>query len=130
MRTAIAGLIGALTLFGAGAASAHHSYVMFDVQREVDLHGVVKDFQWGSPHVRVDLLVRDAAGKPTEWSIECASPSTLRRFGWGRDSMKAGDQIDIIIHPRKDGSVGGSLVKVTINGQLIGDPRTIQSEHS
>jgi hypothetical protein len=28
----------------------------------------------------------------------------------------------MVIHPRRDGSVGGTLVKVTVNGQIVGVP--------
>jgi hypothetical protein len=121
MRRDIAGLSGMAALLFAGGALAHHAYVMFDVQKEVTLQGVVKDFQWTSPHILVDLMVRDAAGKEAEWPIEGASPSMLSRFGWTRSSMKPGDHIDLVIHPRRDGSAGGSLVKATVNGQVVGE---------
>ncbi len=93
---------------------------MFDVNREVTLHGVVKTFQWSSPHIWVELVVREPSGKEAEWPIEGSSPSTLRRFGWTRVSMKPGDQIDLVIHPRRDGAAGGSLVTAVVNGQAIG----------
>jgi hypothetical protein len=34
--------------------------------------------------------------------------------------MKAGDPVVIKIHPMKDGSNGGSLMEVSVNGQKIG----------
>ena len=104
----------------ADGASAHHAYAMFDINREVTLHGVVKAYEWTSPHIWVEMLVRDNAGKETEWPIEGASPTNLRRFGWGRMSMKPGDQIEMVIHPRRDGGAGGSLVAAVVNGQVVG----------
>jgi hypothetical protein len=101
-------------------AAAHHTYSVFDVNREVTLHGVVKQFQWTSPHIWVDLSVSDASGRQMDWPIVGASPSILEHFGWSNESMKPGDQIEIVIHPRKDGASGGSLVKAVVNGRVVG----------
>jgi hypothetical protein len=68
----------------------------------------------------MDLIIRDSFGKETHWPIEGASPNILRRFGWTRQSMKPGDQIEVVIHPREDGGAGGSLVTAVVNGQAVG----------
>ena len=107
----------------AGQAQAHHSFSMFDTNREVTLDGTVREFQWTNPHAWVQLMVKDPAGKEVEWSIEGASPNNLVRFGWTRTSLKAGDRVQAVIHPLKDGAIGGSLVKITVNGQVIGSPK-------
>ena len=122
MRRALSIAVLLVTALQAPSALAHHAYAMFDVTREVTLKGVVKDYQWTSPHIWVDLMARDPSGKETLYPIEGASPTTLRRFGWGRDSMKPGDQIEMVVHPRKDGTSGGSLVTAVVNGQTVGGP--------
>lgn len=121
-------IIGALGLLASGAlsaghAQAHHAFTMFDARREITVEGTVKEFQWTNPHSWVQLLVKDGAGKEIEWSIEGSSPNNLARFGWTRGSIKAGDHATAVVHPLKDGSVGGSLVKITVNGQVIGAPK-------
>jgi hypothetical protein len=122
MRTAIAlgGALGALSLVLAGPALAHHAFAMFDTNRELTLDGTVKEFQWTNPHTWVQLLVKEPGGKEVEWGIEGASPNNLSRFGWSRNSVKAGDHVQVVVHPLKDGSIGGSLVKITVNGQVVG----------
>ena len=120
MKTRMALVIGALGLAVAGPALAHHAFAMFDTNREVTLDGTVKEFQWTNPHTWVQLLVKDSAGKEVEWSIEGSSPNNLARFGWTRTSLKAGDHVQAVVHPLKDGSIGGSLVKITVNGQVVG----------
>jgi hypothetical protein len=104
----------------AHGAAAHHAYTVFDVNREVTLNGVVKQYQWTSPHIWVDILTRDPAGKQIDWQIVGASPSILERFGWTRESIKPGDQIEMVVHPRKDGVSGGSLVTAVVNGRIVG----------
>ncbi|HEY4030519.1 MAG TPA: DUF6152 family protein [Caulobacteraceae bacterium] len=104
----------------AGPALAHHAFAMFDTNREVMLDGTVKEFQWTNPHTWVQLLVKDPSGREVEWSIEGSSPNNLARFGWTRNSIKTGDHVLAVVHPLKDGSIGGSLVKITVNGQVVG----------
>jgi hypothetical protein len=116
---AVAALLGAAPL-AVAPAQAHHAFSMFDPTREIVLDGTVKDFQWTNPHAWVQLIVKDSSGKEVEWSIEGASPNNLARFGWNRSSVKAGDRAQAVIHPLKDGSIGGSLVKITVNGQVVG----------
>jgi hypothetical protein len=122
IRTAIAlgASLGALSLVPAGPALAHHAFAMFDTNREVTLDGTVKEFQWTNPHTWIQVMVKDKAGKDVEWSIEGGSPNGLSRNGWKRTSLKPGDKATVIIHPLKDGSNGGSLMTVSVNGQKIG----------
>jgi len=120
MAVALSSLLSALGLALAGPATAHHAFAMFDTNREVMLDGTVKEFQWTNPHTWVQLLVKDPSGKEVEWAIEGASPNNLARFGWTRNSLKAGDRVQAVVHPMKDGTIGGSLVKITVNGQVVG----------
>ena len=120
MKTRMAVMLGMIGLLMSGPALAHHAFAMFDTNREVMLDGTVKEFQWTNPHTWVQLLVKDSSGKEVEWSIEGSSPNNLARFGWTRNSLRSGDHVQAVIHPLKDGSIGGSLVKITVNGQVVG----------
>lgn len=115
-------LISAGALGIASVAGAHHSFSMFIMEKEVTIKGTVRDFQWTNPHIWIQVIVPDADGKTTEWSIEGNSPSTLSRQGWTKRSLKAGEPITVIVHPMRDGSPGGSIVKViTADGKVVGD---------
>ncbi len=108
----------------AGAAAAHHSFAMFDQAQTKTLVGTVKQVQWTNPHIWVQVLVPDEkGGVPQEWSIEGGSPNGLSRQGWRRSTIKEGDAIEIIIHPLKDGTNGGSMMKAMVNGQPVGGAR-------
>jgi hypothetical protein len=102
---------------------AHHSFAMFDNEKEMTLEGTIKEFQWTNPHTWTQVLVKDASGKEVEWSIEGGSPNSLSRAGWKRTSIKPGDQATLVIHPLKNGSPGGSLMRISVNGQPVGTPR-------
>ena len=86
--------LGVVLVLGAwgGAASAHHSFAMFDATQTKTLVGTVKQVQWTNPHIWIQVLVPDAkAGAAAEWSIEGGSPNGLTRQGWRRTSIKEGD---------------------------------------
>jgi hypothetical protein len=118
----LAGLAGAMLGFG-GAASAHHSFAMFDQKKSVTLQGAVRDFIWSNPHVFIQVLASDPKGKQTEWSIEMSSPEHLSRVGWKHGTLKPGDKVTLVIHPTRDGVKGGQYLAGTgPSGLLPGSP--------
>ena len=111
-------LIAALTV--TGPASAHHSFSMFDLVKEATLVGTIKEFQWTNPHSWIELDVANTKGAAEQWGIEGMSPNFLARRGWSRDTLKPGDKVSVVIHPLKDGSHGGSFVRVILpNGAIM-----------
>ena len=106
----------------AHGATAHHSFAMFDAKQSVTLHGVVKEFRWTNPHVFIQLLASEAAGvRAGEWSIELTSPEHLVRAGWKPGTLKSGDKVTIVVHPIRDGSMGGQFVSgIAADGSAIG----------
>ena len=101
----------------------HHSFASFDQTRQVTLKGVVREFQWTNPHSWLQLKVMNAEGVAEDWSIEMISPSVLGRMGWKRNSLKAGDEVIVVINPVKDGAHGGNMISITgADGRKIGGP--------
>jgi hypothetical protein len=98
------------------AASAHHSFAMFDHNKTDSLVGVVKEVEWINPHVWVHLTQADAAGKSITWSFEAGSVGQLTQAGWKRDDLKVGDMVTMGYHPLKDGSHGGQVLTVKLPG--------------
>lgn len=116
---------GLCFLLGGGllvpVALAHHSNVMFDTEREVAVSGTVKDFQWHNPHSYIQLLVTDAQGKETEWSVEMAAPMYLYNLGWRPSTLAPGDSIAVTLRPLRSGEPGGLALEVRdAAGQRIG----------
>jgi hypothetical protein len=94
-------------------AEAHHSFAMFDPDKDLSIEGTVQDFTWTNPHVWVDVMVVGPAGTPVKWGLETQSVGILHRMGWGPESLKKGDRIKVDLHPMKDGTPGGQLMKIT-----------------
>src|SRR5687768_2992113 len=66
----IAGACVALT--AAGAATAHHSFGMFDQKKEVTLEATVVEYRWKNPHTHLVVSVPDGAQDPATvgtWDI-------------------------------------------------------------
>src|SRR5690348_12152810 len=104
-----AAAIAGLAICFPPAATAHHSFAMFDHVHRVTVAGTVTRFQWTNPHVFIELDVPGANGEKKHYSIECASPNVLMRGGWKYTDVKVGDQVKLLINPLKDGSAGGML---------------------
>lgn len=115
-------LLSCLLLAGASLpVLAHHSFSMFDDRKEVVLKGTVKEFQWSNPHTWIQLNVTDASGKVVEWSIEGGSPNLVGRQGWKRNTFKPGDQVEVTVHPMRDGQPGGSFMRAVLpDGRRLG----------
>jgi hypothetical protein len=122
MKLTAIGLIGIL-LSLAAPALAHHSFAMFDRDKNVTMSGTVTEFEWTNPHVWIHMAVPDQAGKAAVWSFEMQAIQADMAGGWRSDSVKPGDKVSIEFHPLKDGSRGGQLVSATLaNGQHLGGP--------
>jgi hypothetical protein len=98
----------------AAPAAAHHSFAMFDMQKDVTVVGTVTEFRWTNPHSFMHLLVPDAQGGSTNWAFEMTSPNTLVHGGWRRSSLKPGDKVTVTYHPLLNGKLGGALVRVKL----------------
>ena len=100
----------AATLLFASALSiapllAHHSFsAEFDGSKAVQLKGVVTKLEWANPHVYFYIDVKDDKGTVVNWGCETGGPGGLRRAGWTRESMKAGDEVTVDGYLAKDGS--------------------------
>ena len=115
------GLLG-LTL-ATTPVDAHHSFAMFDQSQQLALKGTVREFQWTNPHAWIHLDVPNANGVKDTWQVELNSPNNLKRQGWKSTSVKAGDQVTLVLNPLKDGSKGGLFVSITLpDGSVLGDP--------
>ena len=98
----------------AGAASAHHSFAMFDKDHPGSLTGTVKQVNWSNPHIAL-MVYRDAkpGDTPGLWTFESGSPGNLIRAGWTRQSIQSGDKVQVRYLPLRDGGNAGEVVTAT-----------------
>jgi hypothetical protein len=116
----MAALLGAAWLALSATTHAHHSFAMFDMSKTVSFKGKIKELQWTNPHVWVELTVDEKAG-PVTYAFEGAAIAVLKRVGWTKDSVKAGDVVTVVGHPYKNGRPGGSIDHLILaDGRKLG----------
>ena len=95
MRTKLGLLVAAFGFIGATLPiAAHHGFdTEYDAKKKVSLSGVVTKVEWTNPHMHVYIDVTDASGKVTNWNLEMASPNTVLRQGWGRNTLLPGEKV-------------------------------------
>ena len=119
-RAALLGL--AFALGAAGAASAHHSFAMYDNTKYTKLDGTIKSYLWSNPHTMIGFTVAGPDGAMIEWTAECSPTNMLRGKGWTVGSLKPGDKVEIVLHPNRQGDKYGLLVSVArADGLMLKD---------
>jgi hypothetical protein len=106
-------MAAAMVFLSMGVATAHHSTAEFDYTKQVTIKGAVKEVQWTNPHSYIQLLVDDAPGTKVEWSVEIGSPSLNVNMGWRKNSVKAGDEVTMLLSPARNGTPYGTLRVLT-----------------
>ncbi len=94
----------ALTVtFLAFPAAAHHSSSMhYIMTEEITIEGVVTEFLFVNPHMRIYFDVEDADGTTRNWMGEGEAASVMKRQGWDVDTLEPGDRIRILGNPSRD----------------------------
>jgi len=101
MKTLLRGIAAAFLLTPL-VAQAHHSFaVHFVPEGEVTVSGVVSSFRFANPHGVLEFTVINEDGEAEAWRAETNSPSLLRRRGWTKTSLKAGDEITVTGWPAR-----------------------------
>lgn len=115
--SAVAVMIG---LAAPSLASAHHSFAMFDLQKDFTVTGTVEAFEYASPHSWTRVRVTGADGASALYAFEGLPPATLQRYGWHRNTLKVGDKITIVSHPFRDERKGGTFERATLpDGRVV-----------
>ena len=91
------------------AASAHHSFAMFDRSVEKVVTGTVVRWAFNNPHSWLYVNVKNKDGSETLWGFEGSSPTALLQRGITGTTMEPGNTITVLYCPLKDGRPGGGL---------------------
>src|ERR1700722_14767639 len=99
---------------------AHHSGAGFGKDTK-EISGTVKEFQFMNPHSWIQVMVADATGKTTEWSIEWGSPNQLGREGYRPSTFAPGTKVSMKVHPMTSGAPVAAFVAAKFtDGHTIG----------
>jgi hypothetical protein len=112
-------------------AAAHHSFAVHFVENDtITVSGTVTAFRFSNPHGILSFEVEKPDGSIEQWRAETNSPNVLRRRGWTKDSLKAGDTITVDGFPSRDGTPYMRISKVVFadGRELVGQGRAAPIE--
>lgn len=118
MKTLLAGILLTVCI----PLLAHHGTSNYATTGQgIMLSGTVTEFVWANPHVYVLFDVKDDNGNIVHWAGEMNSPAVLKNAGWSKNTLKAGDRIDLTVRPNKAGTPVGlvSRTNLLVNGKPL-----------
>jgi hypothetical protein len=91
LRFLLAGtlLVLALPVFG------HHGIANFDLNKDVEIDGVVSKLSFVNPHSWLYVTAKSANGEETQWQCEMRSATVLRRSGWSESMLAPGTKVHV-----------------------------------
>lgn len=115
MRTKFLPLVTfAMCLAMAAPVFGHHAWRGYDMKHVTTMTGTVTGFDFGNPHVWMNLDVKNDKGEVEKWSAGGPSPSRMANSGWSKDTLHPGDQITIVGNRISDGTYKLRLAKVVL----------------
>jgi len=103
MKRITQSLLGLGVAVAAAPAVAHHSFAIYDMQQNVEFHGVIATVKLRNPHMAMTLTTTDTNGaERTIDFVEGAPANMLARLGLRPEHVKPGQEITAIGAPRTD----------------------------
>jgi len=97
------GAIATISLCGANIGMSHHSPASVYVMSEtIQIDGIVTDFRYNNPHMRIFIDVTNEDGETESWIAEGGTPNILLRNGWSPETLKPGDRIHVNGNPARE----------------------------
>jgi Family of unknown function (DUF6152) len=96
-------------------ADAHHSFAAeFDINRPIELDGIVTKMEFSNPHSWLHLEVTTEDGEKQQWQVEGGAPNALIRRGWNRNSIPAGIRVHVEGFQARDRSFRATGREITL----------------
>lgn len=103
MKHVVPLLLGVTIAAGTAPVTAHHSFAIYDMQQNVEFHGVIETVKLRNPHMAMTLTVTDESGATkTIDFVEGAPANMLARLGLRPEMIPVGQEITAIGAPRRD----------------------------
>ena len=117
LRTTL-GALCATTALLSGAALAHHSFAMYDLNTMKVFTGVVIRVDPQPNHLQIYFapmnedrknVERDEKGEPVSWAVEMAGSAQMARQGVSVNSFPPGTVFSMGLHPLRNGENAGTM---------------------
>jgi hypothetical protein len=118
---AVACLCGFIIALVAPAYAHHSASSEYDVNRTVQVTGVMTQMEWINPHAEMHMDVKNTDGTVTPWIISFAGLSKLRLAGMNKSTLSVGTKYTVIGNPGRQG-----LHKLLVNSVTFPDGHVFQ----
>jgi len=104
---------------------AHHgTQVSYDMNKAINVKGVVTKFAWLNPHSQLYFDVKDKDGNTVNWGAEMRAPGNLVAEGYTRkdlmEKLKPGTEVTVTGNPSKSGAPVVVFIKLmTADGYCL-----------
>ena len=102
-------MVAATSLCTMTAASAHHSFTMFDKGKTKLIEGKIAEWQYNNPHTWLYIDAPNEKGETVRWGVEGGGPIMVIRNGVKGDSFRLGEHVKIVMSPMRDGRPAGAV---------------------
>jgi len=126
MKSKLFFALGVVALFVISmSAFAHHgTQVSYDMNKAVEVKGVVTKFAWLNPHSQLYFDVKDKNGNVVNWGAEMRAPGNLIAEGYTRkellEKLKPGTEVTDTGNPSKAGAPVVVFIKLqTADGYCL-----------
>lgn len=109
-------ITAALATVVGGPLLAHHSFAPYDMNKTINLTGVVTRVNPDANHLQIFFapmnaerknVERDKDGKPVIWSIEMAGSAASAQDGISVTTFPPGTVFSMAVHPQRNGDPSG-----------------------
>ena len=127
---AVYALLGVTAAVGAMPVAAHHSFAIYDMQQNVEFHGVVDTVKFRNPHMAMTMIVSNENGEQqTIEFVEGAPANMLVRLGLKPEFIQPGQNITAFGAPRHDDPNAWFLKAVVLpDGRVFNSLQTRNQE--
>ena len=111
--------LGGFLMVGA-ELQAHHAVAgVYDLNKEIVLEGTLTKLNFVNPHANLKMMVPNADGTATEWTLTTASIQTLTRQGINKTSIKEGEALKATVLPARNGNPAGFIRRLELSDKTF-----------
>ncbi len=106
---------------GAHPAGHHAEAPFYEMDKTVEIRGVVTKWAFKNPHPFLYVEVIDDKGVKNEWTIEFVGPVRLAKIGWSSKTFTPGEIVTVSGHPSRAAGTHGisSATVARADGKVI-----------
>ena len=112
-------LATAATLLSSGVVAHHGHSNTFDVNKPVDVSGLITRLRWVNPHSYVYFDVTTESGEVENWHCEMRAANVMKRSGWTLDMFEPGEAIRVQGIAARKSETGCYVETVTLGDEVV-----------